>query len=194
MSRTLEEIKQDIADRVVSGEYLPSFIVRSEDLEKFSDAIGEFMAKYIKQLEDFENIWTTYELLKKFLISKHMFFNGNETLQDLQDIATNRMKILSCRGTKKMEPEVQRICYDEGVGSLTHIDALDMGKCGWVVNRTSPLYREDSVHLNVSYIGRRELVVFEIKNNNIYVSNTKLLEIFKKYFEPKHIVTLYNFI
>lgn len=191
MARTLGQIETEIKNRFLSKEYLPEFITRTTDLENFSAAIAEFLAPYIKQIEDFENIWTNYDLLKLYLESKHMFFNGTETLNDLQTIAENRLKILSARGTQNMESEVQRICDDNVV---TEIEFKDFGQCGWVVGRTSPCYRTSNVDVNVSFIGRRELVVFDLKNENIYLSDDDLKEILRKYFEPKHIACLYNFI
>ena len=192
--RTLNQIKTDLSSRITSNEFLPQFIKRSHDLTEFANAIAEFMSVYVKQLEDFEYIYTNYNLLKSYLQSKGMYFTGSESLSDLQTIANQRLKIISLRGTMKMQTEVQRLCNDLGGSSETNIIRYGNAQCGWVIGHTSPCYRNDFDEPNVSYISRRELVVFDIRNRSIFYNRNDLLKILQKYFEPKHIVTIYNFI
>lgn len=191
MARTLQQIQDDMKARFLSNEYLPQYIIRTEDLEDFAVTFAEFISPYIKRLEDFEDIWNDVILLRKYLESKHMYFNGNETLQQVQDIAKNRLKIIAARGTMNMEPEIQRLCNDD---TATEIEFKDFGECGWVAGKTSPCYRESSNDINVSYIGVRELVVFDLKNENIFYTDNDIKEILKKYFAPQHIATIYNFL
>ena len=189
--RNLADIKKEISERLFSNEYLPQFIVRSADLKSFCDTVGEFFSFYVKQLEDWEFIWSDKDLLKKYLKTKHMYFNENETLSEIQTIAGNRLKTIAARGTKKMDVEIKRIC-NESV--YTGVVFKDFGECGFVVGKTSPCYRTSATAANVSYIGVRELVVFDLKNQNNFFDKDTLKEIIRKYFVPQHIVTLYNFI
>lgn len=191
MSRTLQQIKDDIETRFLSNEYLPQYIKRTEDLEKFAKTFSEFISPFIKKIEDFENIWNDISLLRRYLENKHMYFNGNETLEQLQDIAKNRLKIIASRGTMNMKPEIQRLCNEF---TETEINFKDFGECGWVAGRTSPCYRESVNDANVSYIGIRELVIFDLKNQNIFYTNEQIKEILEKYFIPQHISVIYNFL
>ena len=189
--RSLSDIKTEISNRLFSKEYLPQFILRSNDLKDFCDAIGEFVAPFVYRAETFEYIWTNLSLLRSYLENKHMIFNGTENLATVQGIAENRLKILAARGTKKMEPEIQRICNEN---TNTKILFKDFGECGFCVSHTSPCYRDSSTEINVSYIGMRETVVIDIKNENKLIGNDTLKEILLRYFVPKHISCILNFL
>lgn len=194
MPRTLEQIKTEIAERFVSNEYLPEYIVRTTDLENFADAVGEFLAPYILQNEQLQDIFNNVDLLRDFLQRKNMFLSGEESLMDLQDIAENRYKILLMRGTMNMINEIRRLVNDMDPGSQTNIEYRGIGEVGWIVERTSPLYRESSTALNTCYIDARDLVIFNLYNLSYRYTNSQVKEIIKRFFEPKHVRNFYNFI
>lgn len=190
-ARTLQQIKEEISLRLQSNELLPSFIERTADFIDFSDSIAEMISPYIKQLEDFLYIWDDAILLSLFLKKRGMFLVGNETLNDLQTIAQNRIKILSWRGTPKMLAEVRRL---SGGDTDTILLFKDSGECGWVCGKTSPCYKESIDDDNYCYLSLRKVLIFKVKNVTKTLSNEDMLKILKYYFEPKHINVLYKFI
>ncbi len=192
--RTLASIKTEISARIVSNEYLPQFIEVTTDLTNFSNAIAEFIAPYIQQIEILQDIYNNQSLLANYLLSKGMYLAGNETLVNLQTIASLRYDILLKRGTSGMITEVQRLNNDEGGGSRTSIVYNGVGTCGWVTGHSSPGYRTSSTALNLCYSNMREVVVFNIHNLSVNYTNLDIKSILQEYFEPKHIRCLYNFI
>lgn len=194
MPRTLSEIEDELAARFISTEYLPLHIERTIDLENFAQAIGEFLAPYVKQLEDLGDILNNESLLRTFLLAKGMYLSGDENLAKLQLIAENRYRIMLERGTMQMVSELRRLCVDKDPGSETNIEYRDIESNGWFIERTSPLYRDSNISLNTCYLEIKDLIIFNLKNLSNRYSDNDIKEIVKRFFEPKHIRSLYNFI
>lgn len=191
--RSLADIKTEISTRIISNEYLPQFIIRTNDLTEFSNSIAEFVSPYIQQLEMIQDIYNNQNLLANYLLSQNMFLSGNENLSTLQSLASLRCDILLKRGTPGMITEVQRLCNDE-ISSNTSITYSGLGACGWSTGHSSPGYRTSSTAINLCYSNMREVVIFNIHNLSGNYTNLDIKSILQQYFEPKHIRCLYNFI
>lgn len=189
MSRTLEEIKIEISDRFVSKEYLPFFISRSESLKKFANTIGEFFAPYIKQIENFKDLYTNEEILKQYLVSKGLFISGFESLETLQNMLKKRFKILYSRGTLNVISEIRNMINGE-----FYLSYYSQEKVGFCCRRSSPCYRENNLTVNLCFLNSKEIFVWNfLPDLNLNKTRNEIISIVKRFFESKHISSIYLF-
>lgn len=188
--RTIAEIATDIASRITGKDYVPQFIVRTTDFGNYALAMGYFLAPYVQSYEQWFDLWATQSLLANFLKHRGMYLTGSETLAELQTIAESRLKILVARGTMKMLAEVQRLANEN---TSTALDYYDVKGCGWLLGYSSPMYRSSSTALNFCYLAANEVFVFVIKNQTTMAQST-MLSILQRYFEPKHVRVVYQFL
>jgi hypothetical protein len=203
--RTIQQIEDDLVIRLSSSEYIPQFLKTnngavSSDYVLFVTGAAKFLAPYIQGLETYLEIYEDEQTLRMFLENRGFYTSGvtAENLAVLQDRLQNQVDQLCARGTMVMLDEVRQMCGDIGGTPDTDIIALSQSECGWWAGFTSPEYVANGATpqsvVNFCYLDLDQIVMFYLHNYSNRRTNEKLQEILQRYFEPKHVQTVYYFV
>jgi hypothetical protein len=175
-------------------ELLPSFVEKTDDLQNFADAIGEFLAPYIYQFENFSAM-ADLPLLKEFAEQKGLLLNGYEDADILKGtLLPARLRTMFLRGTSLMIDEIRRVCSSDNIGlNTSQLLYIQEDRSGWILGVTSPDYIAETELANYCYLGISRIVIFYLKNLTRTKTNDALIQIMKTYFEPKGVDCLYIF-
>lgn len=185
MARTLQQIKDDFVARLTGKELSPAFIERTTDFENFCKAIGEVLAPYELQVEQFLDLYNDATLLKYFLEHRGLYLRGDENLTELRTIANNLVAILKCRGTKLHAKELDRLFNNPNDGDVIQ-DVYNQFHIGWTIGRTSPCWRPSTDAVNLSSLCNDELYAIYSANNSDK-TDEEVEDILRSKFMPQHL-------
>lgn len=138
----------NVLEKLYKEGQIPKYIERDGDFIEFWRSMAIFFAYLVELSRQFENFADDEELLRSFLEERGLYFCGDESLSELQDVAQNFYREIGKRGTLQITAEPTGAINGELLRLICK-DPLDFFQLAYSkpqnstfsVNNSSPLSR-----------------------------------------------------